>query len=106
MKHYFVCRHTDSTVSEEAGIEQPTVANAGEAFNCHREKKNKREGRELAINAVLADGGTNSNDEEKWSFFTMLVLCSSYMKKPLVGGKEAVAVVPTTTRPKWFGATD
>jgi hypothetical protein len=69
-------------------------------------RKNKREGRELTINAVLNDRGTNSNDEEKWYFFTMLVLCSSYMRKPLVGGKEAVAAVPTTTRPKWFGATD
>jgi hypothetical protein len=62
MKQHFVCHHSDSTVSEDAGIEQPTVANAGEAFSCHRKRTNKREERELVINAVIADRGTNSND--------------------------------------------
>ncbi len=57
-------------------------------------RKNNREGRELAINAVLVAGGRNYNfnpTTKKVVFFTMLVLCTSYMRKPLVGGKEAVA---------------
>ncbi len=49
-------------MSEDAGIENPTVANAGEASSVKEKTRNKRKERELAINAVLADGGTNSND--------------------------------------------
>ncbi len=41
-------------------IEHPTVANAGQTST--EKRKNKREGRELAIYAVIAVGGTNSND--------------------------------------------